>query len=99
MKTLLLAALLLSPSATTPFSQTGSIAGEWDAEVTTPGGGRSVRIVFQVEGEKLTGPVKRASGDGPLAGTNKGDTDGLSHSVHENDNGRELTGLAGEQGE
>ena len=95
MKTLLLAALLIGPSATIPLPpQTGSIAGEWDAEMTTPGGVRSFKIVFQVEGEKLTGTVKRAAGDVPLVGTIKADTVRFSYSVLYNDNALELTMLA-----
>ena len=94
MKTLLLAALLLSPSATNPISQAAAIAGEWDAEMTTPGGVRSFKIVFQVEGEKLTGTVKRAAGDVPLTGTIKGDTVRFSYSVLYNDNALELTMVA-----
>ena len=94
MKTLLLAALLIGSSATISFPQTGSIAGEWDAEMTTPGGVRSFKIVFQVEGEKLTGTVKRAAGDVPLTGTIKGDTVRFSYSVLYNDNPLELTMVA-----
>ena len=95
MKTLLLAALLMGPSAPSPLPpQTGSIAGEWDAEMTTPGGVRSFKIVFQVEGEKLTGTVKRAAGDVPLVGTIKGDTVRFSYSVLYNDNALELSMVA-----
>ena len=94
MKTLLLTALLLGPSAPTPLLQTSSIAGEWDAEMTTPGGVRSFKIVFQVEGEKLTGTVKRASGDVPLTGTIRGDTVRFSYAVLYNDNALELTMVA-----
>ena len=91
MKTLLLAALLLGPSTPTLPVQAPSIAGEWDAEMTTPGGVRSFKIVFQVTGEKLTGTVKRAAGDVPLTGTIKGDTVRFSYSVLYNDNALELT--------
>ena len=91
MKTVLLAALLLGPPPPTLSAQAPSIAGEWDAEMTTPGGVRSFKIVFVVAGEKLTGTVKRAAGDVPLTGTIKGDTVRFSYSVLYNDNALELT--------
>jgi hypothetical protein len=46
-----------------------SMTGEWDASMNTPGGARTFKIVFVQEGEKLTGTVKRPSGDSPLEGT------------------------------
>ncbi len=54
------------------FAQTKSVAGEWDAAMNTPGGVRNFKIVFMVDGEKLTGTVKRSAGDVPLEGTIKG---------------------------
>ncbi|MCC7055699.1 MAG: hypothetical protein IT355_20680 [Gemmatimonadaceae bacterium] len=45
------------------------ITGEWDASMNTPGGARQFRIQFLQDGEKLTGTVKRESGDAPLVGT------------------------------
>ena len=53
-------------------AQTPSVAGEWDAAMTTPGGVRNFKIIFKVDGEKLTGTVKRADGDLPLQGKIKG---------------------------
>jgi hypothetical protein len=46
-----------------------SITGEWDASMNTPGGARTFKILFTQVGEKLTGTVKRPSGDAPLEGT------------------------------
>ena len=53
-------------------AQSSLIAGEWDAAMNTPGGVRNFKIIFKVDGEKLTGTVKRADGDLPLQGTIKG---------------------------
>ena len=67
-------------------AQTKTIAGEWDAAMNTPGGVRNFKIVFQIEGEKLTGTVKRASGDVPLVGTLKGKDLEFSYTVQYNGN-------------
>lgn len=68
-----------------------SIAGEWDASYNTPGGIRGFRILFQVDGEKLTGTVRREAGDSPLAGTIKGDTVRFSYTISYNGNTLELS--------
>jgi hypothetical protein len=68
---LLFVGLMLAGSFQT-LAQAKSIAGEWDAAMSTPGGVRNFKIVFTVDGEKLTGTVKRAAGDVPLTGTIKG---------------------------
>jgi hypothetical protein len=90
MKTLLLSVILTS--AVLPATVAAqSIAGEWDAAMSTPGGVRTFKIVFQVDGDKLTGTVKRAAGDVPLVGTWKGDTVSFSYSIDYNDHPLELT--------
>lgn len=53
-------------------AQTSTVAGEWDAVTNTPGGPRPSKLVFKVDGEKLTGTVKRSTGELPLTGTIKG---------------------------
>ena len=53
-------------------AQASSVAGEWDAARSTPGGVRNFKIVFKVDCEKVTGTVKRADGELPLQGTIKG---------------------------
>jgi hypothetical protein len=68
-----------------------SIAGEWDASINTPGGTRSFKIVFQVNGDTLTGTVKREAGDVPLAGTIKDSVVRFSYTVEYNGNALELT--------
>ncbi len=85
-------ALIGFPSATAAQS----LAGEWDASMETPGGTRTFKIVFQVDGEKVTGTVKRAAGEVPLAGTLKGDTLTFSYTIAYEGNALTLTvsGLA-----
>ena len=73
------------------YAQTNSVAGEWDAEFSTPGGVSTFKLVFEVDGEKLTGTVKRARGDRPLEGTVKGDDIQFSYSINYNDRSLTLT--------
>lgn len=68
------------------FAQSDSVAGEWDAMFTTPGGTSNFKIVFEVDGEELTGTVKRSSGDRPLEGTIKGNDLKFSYSIFYNGN-------------
>lgn len=77
-------------SAATTTQQT-SIAGEWNVSYNTPGGARAFRVVFIVDGQKLTGTVKRDAGDSPLAGTIKGDSVSFSYSIMYGDNTLQLT--------
>jgi len=50
-----------------------SIAGTWDASVTTPNGGGKPTLTFVVKGDSVTGTVKRQTGEVvPLKGTIKG---------------------------
>ena len=67
-------------------AQTTTIAGEWNAAMNTPGGVRNFKLVFTVDGEKLTGTVKRASGDVPLEGTIRGNDLQFAYSIRYNDN-------------
>jgi len=55
-----------------PVASAQSVAGNWDATLQTPGGSRTVRMVFQLKGDTLTGTVKRPTGDVALTGTVKG---------------------------
>jgi len=90
MKRLLLSAVMCCAALTTGVSAQ-SIAGEWDASINTPGGARSFKIVFQVNGDTLTGTVKREAGDVPLFGTVKGSAVRFSYTVNYNGNPLELT--------
>ena len=65
-------------------AQTSSVAGEWDAAMNTPGGVRPFKLTFKVDGEKLTGTVKRADGDLPLQGTVKGNDVNFSYTIQYN---------------
>ena len=50
-----------------------SIAGTWNASVTTPNGGGNPTLTFVVKGDSVTGTVKRPTGEVvPLKGTIKG---------------------------
>ena len=78
----LVLSLLLSGVAA---AQTSPVAGEWAASMNTPGGTRPFGLVFKVEGEKLTGTVKRASGDVPLEGTIKGTEISFAYTINYNE--------------
>lgn len=72
-------------------AQTKSVAGEWDAVYNTPGGARSFKLVFSVEGEKITGTAKRSNGDVPLTGTVKGEDISFNYTINYNGNAVTLT--------
>ena len=67
------------------------VAGEWDGALNTPGGARPFKLIFKVDGEKLTGTAKRTSGDVPLTGTIKGDVITFEYTVNYNDNALTLS--------
>lgn len=89
MKRLLLSTVLCYAALTTAVSAQ-SIAGEWDASMNTPGGLRSFKVVFQVNGDTLTGTVKREAGDVPLSGTVKANAVSFSYTVNYNGSPLEL---------
>ena len=68
-----------------------SVAGDWNATMNTPGGARPMKLVLKVDGEKLTGVVKRDAGDVPLEGTVKGNVVTFTYTVMYNDNALALT--------
>ncbi len=80
---------LLIGNASPASAQSASIAGEWNAAMNTPGGVQNFKIVFVVDGEKLTGTVKRSRGDVALAGTIKGNDVQFDYTV--NYGGNDLT--------
>jgi len=62
--------LLVSDGA---VAQGKSVAGIWNASVTTPNGGGNPTLTFAVKGDSVTGSVKRPTGAVvPLRGTIKG---------------------------
>ena len=72
-------------------AQSSSVAGEWDAAMSTPGGVRNFKIIFKVDGEKVTGTVKRADGDLPLQGTIKGSDLNFAYAIQYNGHDLVLT--------
>lgn len=68
-----------------------SVAGDWNASMNTPGGVRPMKLVLTVDGETLTGVVKREAGDVPLKGTVKGNVVTFTYSVDYNGNALALT--------
>ena len=81
---LFVVALLVSSA----FGQT-SVAGDWDGSFNTPGGARPFKLILKVDGEKLSGTVKRANGNVALTGTIKGDVINFSYTI--NYGGNDLT--------
>lgn len=80
MKSILLASAIACAMVPAPVAAQ-SLTGEWDATMETPGGARTFKIVLKVEGEKVTGTVKRPAGEVPLAGSLKGDTLTFSYTI------------------
>ena len=65
--------LLVANPAAAQSKQAKSIAGTWNATVTTPNGGGNPTLTFAVKGDSVTGTVKRPTGEViPLKGTIKG---------------------------
>ena len=78
----ILVTLLVSASVLCNTASAQSIAGEWNAEVRSPGGIGRPTIVFQVRGDTLTGTLRRPTGDTvPLQGSIKGDTVTFSYTI------------------
>ncbi len=63
-----------------------SVAGEWNATMETPGEPSNYKAIFKVDGEKLSGTVKRSSGDSPLQGTVKGKEIKFAYTINYNNN-------------
>jgi len=78
-------AVALLISAQSASAQT-SVAGNWDAMMNTPGGTVPLKLVFVVDGEKLTGTAKRSRGDVALVGTVKGSDISFSYTIDYNGN-------------
>ena len=62
-----------------------SVAGIWNASVTTPNGGGNPTLTFAVKGDSVTGTVKRPTGEVvPLRGTIKGSDLTYTYSISSN---------------
>ncbi|MFN0084614.1 MAG: hypothetical protein ACKVX9_04435 [Blastocatellia bacterium] len=85
------AAAVASLLAIGAFAQSHPAAGEWELTYNTPGGARTVTAIFKVEGEKLTGTIKRQAGDAAAEGTAKGKEIHFSYVVRYNDNDLRIT--------
>jgi len=85
------AAAMFIVGGTNVSAQAKSVAGEWNASMNTPGGTRPFDLIFKVDGEKLSGTVKRASGDAALSGTIKGDDIQFSYTISYNGNNLTLS--------
>ena len=77
--------------AVSVMAQSSPAAGEWDIAMNTPGGVQNFKAVIKVDGEKLTGELKRATGGLPIEGTAKGKEVQFSYTVKYNDNDLVLT--------
>ncbi|MGH9841644.1 MAG: hypothetical protein ACREEM_23070 [Blastocatellia bacterium] len=73
------------------LAQSSPATGEWDVTMNTPGGPQNFKAVFKVEGEKLTGELKRAGGGRPIEGTAKGKEIQFSYMVKYQDNDLKIT--------
>ncbi len=77
--------------AISSLAQSSPAAGEWDVTMNTPGGPQNFKAVLKIEGEKLTGELKRATGSRPIEGTAKGKEIQFSYMVKYNDNDLKIT--------
>jgi hypothetical protein len=94
----LIVAVALSAAAASPVAAQ-SLTGAWDGSMNTPGGARPVQFVLQQDGTKLTGTVKRPTGDVPLEGTVNGNAVRFAYSIQYGGNPitmTVITTLAGE---
>ena len=67
------------------FAQGKSVAGVWNASVTTPNGGGNPTLTFAVKGDSVTGTVKRPTGEVvPLKGTIKGSALTYTYTISSN---------------
>ncbi|MBS1789062.1 MAG: hypothetical protein JST85_15145 [Acidobacteria bacterium] len=82
---------LISIFALSALAQSAPVAGEWDVAMNTPGGVRNFKMVLKVDGEKVTGEVKREAGSLPLSGTIKGNNLQVSYTVNYNGNDLAIT--------
>jgi len=83
---MIVAASFISATALSAQAAALNLAGEWNASYNTPGGARAFKVVLAVDGAKLTGTVKRETGDSPLEGTVKGDSVTFTYSIKYGDN-------------
>lgn len=77
--------------AATAFAQSHPANGDWDVKLNTPGGVREFKASFKIDGEKLSGALKREGGALPIEGTAKGKEVSFSYTVKYQDNDLKIT--------
>lgn len=84
-------AISFLPAATIAYGQNSSLSGPWEINMNTPGGVRTYKATFVINGEQLTGEVERSTGNLPLKGTIKGSAIEFSYTVNYQGNPVEIT--------
>lgn len=78
--------------AVSVMAQSSPAAGEWDISMNTPQGVRNFKAVIKVDGEKLAGELKGATGGGlPIKGTAKGKEVMFFYTVKHNEQDMNIT--------
>ncbi|MEP6765568.1 MAG: hypothetical protein ABJB66_14735 [Gemmatimonadaceae bacterium] len=77
-------------SAETANAVQKSVSGTWTGTYGTPGGPRPLNLIFKVDGMKITGTVKRETGDLPIVGQVKGDSVVFAYTVTYNEHPLEM---------
>lgn len=72
-------------------AQTSPLSGQWEIGMNTPGGIRTYKATFRIDGERLTGEVERSTGNVELKGTVKGDAIEFSYTINYQGNPVEVT--------
>ncbi len=71
--------------------QPASVAGTWTGTYGTPGGARPLNLVLKVDGTKLSGTVRRETGDLPIVGQVKGDSVTFSYTITYNEHALDMS--------
>jgi len=72
-------------------AQTSPLSGQREISMNTPGGVRTYKAAFRIDGEKLTGEVERSTGNVELKGTVKGAAIEFSYTINYQGNPVEVT--------
>ena len=88
---LLATLILILPAMAFAQGQSSPLSGEWEINMNTPGGVRTYKAIFNLEGEKLTGEVQRSTGNVKLNGTIKGSAIEFSYTISYQGNDVEIT--------
>ncbi len=73
------------------LGQSSPHSGQWEINMNTPGGVRTYKAMFVIDGEKLTGEIERSTGNLPLKGSVKGTAIEFSYTVNYQGNPVEIT--------